>query len=110
MDTNLPQLLTRLALDVAQAQRGLETARPGWRFESFQIDLPVEAHRGETRGFSVGVEVLFFPLTQYYHVGRKDISQQCRIRLDVEAAPPLSLTPTNEQGAHHAHASLAPRQ
>ncbi len=88
MDTNLPQLLTRLALDVAQAQRGLEATRPGWRFESFQLDLPVEAHRGETRGFSAGVEVLFFPLTQYYHVGRKDLSEQCRLRLDVEALHP----------------------
>ncbi len=88
MDTNLPQLLTRLALDVAQAQRGLEATRPGWRFESFQLDLPVEAHRGETRGFSVGVELLFFPLTQYYHVGRKDLSEQCRLRLDVEALHP----------------------
>lgn len=87
METNLPQLLTRLALDVVEAQRGLETVRPGWQFESFRIDLPIEAHHMETRGVEFGADVLFFPLTRYYHAGRKDFSAQCRLQLDVQLIP-----------------------
>ncbi len=87
MDTNLPQLLTRLALDVVEAQRELEAVRPGWQFDFFQIDLPIKAHHMEMRGFEIGADVLFLPLTRYYYAGRKDFSEQCRLQLDVQLIP-----------------------
>lgn len=87
MDMNLPQLLTRLALDVVEAQHELEAARPGWQFESFRIDLPIEAHHMEMRDFKLGADVLYFPLTRYFHAGRKDFSEQCRLQLDVQLIP-----------------------